>query len=262
MMGANDKILRPVHPNAGIEAQYRKKLKALIAAMQASIVNRLTAVYKNNEPLIAKDSMPADELQKAITQMADEWQARFDEGSHRLAEWFAQKTKNYADGTLHNILRDAGFTVEFRMTETMQDAYSAVIHEQVGLIKSIAAEHLQEVQGLVMRSVQQGRNLGELSAELQKRYGVTKRRAALIARDQNNKATAIITRVRQKNLGITHAVWKHSHAGKHPRPSHLAADGEVYEIDKGMYLDSKWVWPGTEIMCRCVSKPIIQGFID
>lgn len=261
-MKPNDKILRPVHPNAGIEAQYRKKLKSLIASMQAAIVNRLTAVYRNNEPLIAQDDMPADTLQDAMSQLAQEWQARFDEGSTHLATWFAQKTKNYADGTLHNILRDAGLTVEFKLTDPLKDAYSAIAHEQVGLIKSIAAEHLQEVQGLVMRSVQQGRNLGELSDELRKRYGITKRRAALIARDQNNKATATVTRVRQKELGITQAVWKHSHAGKHPRPSHLKADGETYDVDKGMYLDGKWVWPGTEINCRCVSKPIIPGFPD
>ena len=263
-MNPNDKVLRPVHPNAGIEAEYRRRLKRIIAEMQASITQRLKAVYQNNEPLIAQDdvTVPADKLQAAITALAAEWQERFDAGSQHLATWFAQKTKSYTDGTLHNILRDSGFAVPFNLTDTLKDAYSAVAHEQVGLIKSIASEHLQEVQGLVMRSVQLGRNLGDLTADLKKRYGITNRRAALIARDQNNKATATIARVRQKGLGITQAVWKHSHAGKHPRPSHLKADGDLYDIDKGMYLDGKWVWPGTEINCRCVSRPVIKGFLD
>nr|WP_277347156.1 phage minor head protein [Collimonas pratensis] len=131
--------------------------------------------------------------------------------------------------------------------------------EQVGLIKSIASQHLTEVQGLVMRSVADGRDLGTLAKGLEDRYGITKRRAALIARDQNNKATATITRVRQDSLGITEAVWMHSHAGKHPRPSHVAANGKRYTIKEGMYLDGVWTWPGREIGCRCISKSVIPG---
>ncbi|WP_257785984.1 hypothetical protein [Burkholderia ubonensis] len=40
---------------------------------------------------------------------------------------------------------------------------------------------------------------------------MTKRRAAFIAHNQNSKATATITRVRQEGLGITEAIWLHSH---------------------------------------------------
>ncbi len=251
-----EKTLRPVIPNAGIEATYRKKLKRLIAEMQASITYWLEQRYRAS---MAQDATPADDLQRTMTHLAEQWQARFDEGAQRLADWFAQKTKNYADGTLQGILKDSGFAVKFTMTEPMENAYSAVIHEQVGLIKSIASEHLQEVQGLVMRSVQQGRTLGELSQELEKRYGITKRRAALIARDQNNKATAVLTRTRHQQLGITQAKWRHSHAGKHPRPSHVAFDGKTYDIDKGAYIDGEWILPGELINCRCTARPVLPG---
>jgi uncharacterized protein with gpF-like domain len=107
--------------------------------------------------------------------------------------------------------------------------------------------------------VQAGRDLGYLSKELQDRYGITKRRAALIARDQNNKATAVITRVRQQELGVTECVWLHSHGGKHPRPSHVAADNKKYDVSKGMFLDGKWTWPGVEVNCRCVARAVIPG---
>ena len=147
------------------------------------------------------------------------------------------------------------------MTDTLRDAYQAVIAEQVGLIKSIASQHLTHVQTLVMQSVQKGGDLHTLSKQLESQYGVTKRRAALIARDQNAKATAVITKVRQREIGVTTAIWKHSHAGKVPRPSHLAADGQEYDIDKGMYLDGVWTWPGMEINCGCFSRPVISGFI-
>ena len=159
------------------------------------------------------------------------------------------------------MLKDAGFAVEWKLTPAANEVMQATIGEQIGLIRSIAQQHLTAVEGLVMRSVTTGRDLKQLTDDLQHQFGVTRRRAALIARDQNNKATATITRVRQQELGITHAVWVHSHGGKEPRPSHLKAgkEGVVYEIAEG-WLDpdvGERIWPGTLINCRCVCKPIM-----
>lgn len=255
-----DQVLREVHPNRGIEMEYRRRLMRLIADMQHSVTYWLSARYKQNQPRIAQDATPASALQDEMDRLGKQWLKNFDEGAEKLASWFAQKTKNYTDGTLALILKDAGFSVDFTMTATMRDAYHAVINEQVGLIKSIPRQYLLEVQGMVMRSVQTGGDLSHITEELQKRYGITRRRAETISRDQNNKATSVISRVRQQELGITEAVWRHSHAGKEPRPSHLKADGERYEIAKGMYIEGEWIWPGEKINCRCSSRPIIPGF--
>jgi SPP1 gp7 family putative phage head morphogenesis protein len=133
----------------------------------------------------------------------------------------------------------------------------------VGLIKSVAQQYLADVQGDVMRSVSEGRKLDDLAAALEHRHGVTKRRAALIARDQNNKATAVFERVRQQELGITKARWQHSAGGKEPRPEHVAwgREGKIYDVKEGMLQeDGKRVWPGTEINCRCFSIPLIPAW--
>ena len=255
--------LKPVRPNAGIEANYRRRLIALIDHMNASVIYWVGAAYKANAP-IALDASPAMELRSTMRKLTRRWQAKFDKGADRLGAWFAQKNKDYSDGSLQKILKDAGFTVEFKMTSAMNDAYQAVIGENVKLIESIASQHLAKVEVLVMQSVQQGRDLGALTESLTKQFGVTKRRAALIARDQNNKATATITRTRQLGLGITQAKWRHSSAGKEPRPEHVHFDGQLYDVAKGMYskVDDEYVWPGTAINCRCSSAPVIPGFID
>jgi SPP1 gp7 family putative phage head morphogenesis protein len=148
-------------------------------------------------------------------------------------------------------------SVRFTMSAAARDVLQATTGANVALIKSIAAQHLSEVEGLVMRSVTEGRNLGYLATQIEARYGLTKRRAGLVARDQNNKATATLQRVRQQGLGITHAVWVHSRAGAHPRPEHVAFSGQQYEIDKGAFLEGEWVWPGTAINCRCVCRPVL-----
>ncbi len=189
------------------------------------------------------------------------WTRRFDDLSANLAKYFATAAADRVDGALAQMLKDAGFAVEWKLTPAANEVMQATIGEQVGLIRSIAQQHLTAVEGLVMRSVTTGGDLKQLTDDLQHQFGVTRRRAALIARDQNNKATATITRVRQQELGITHAVWVHSHGGKEPRPSHLKAgkEGVVYEIAEG-WLDpdvGERIWPGTLINCRCVCKPIM-----
>lgn len=259
--------LKPVHPNIGIEVAYRKKLHALVEDMNKSLIYWLGAEYKASGAM-TMDESPAAAMRAAMRKMARRWQRNFDRGADELAVWFAQKTKDYADVALKNILKDAGFAVEFKMTPTMQNAYESVIGEQVGLIRSIASQHLTRVETMVMQSVQVGRDLGTLTDNLQKEFGVTRRRAAFIALDQNNKASAILTNERQRGLGLKQARWRHSHAGKVPRPSHVAAGaanvgkGEIYDIDKGLYLDGVWTWPGREIGCRCSQRGIIPGFIE
>jgi SPP1 gp7 family putative phage head morphogenesis protein len=263
--------LRAVRPNLGIAAEYQRRLDALIGEMQASLTYWMTAGYRQNLPRIgivedaaatAGRYAPASVLQRRFNRLSRRWQRQIDDAAPKLAAWFAKAATDRSDAALKKILKDGGFTVSFDPTPTTTDVFRATLNENVSLIKSVAAQHLADVEQIIMRSVSQGRGAGEVSKALQARYGVTKRRAALISRDQNNKATAAITRARQQQLGITEAIWQHSTAGKHPRPSHVAANGKRYEVAKGMYLDGVWTWPGVEINCRCVAISVVPALDD
>jgi hypothetical protein len=88
--------------------------------------------------------------------------------------------------------------------------------------------------------------------------GMTKRRAAEIAGILNNKATALMQRTRQVALGITQAKWLYSGAPCKLNPksslapderqdaAHKTANGKLFDVGKGMFLDGKWTWPGVE----------------
>lgn len=241
--------LRPMRANARLEAIYRKKLLKLVDDMNDSILYWLSASYKTFDAEMAQDANPIKALQKTVKELALRWLKNFKVGADKLAEWHTNAVLNMTDSQLQGTLKDAGFTVKMQMTESMQAAYDAVIAEQVGLITNISVQQSAQIETLVMQSVQAGRDLKTLTDELESRFGITRRRAKLIARDQNNKATQTLTRQRQKDLGITQAIWKHSHAGKVPRPSHVKADGKVYDLDKGMYLDGEWTFPSMEINC-------------
>lgn len=254
--------LSPVRPNAGLRAGYHAKLDAAVEQMHRSVMYWLRAAYRANAPEIAADASPARVLRAAMRKLGRRWLRRFDELGPELAAYFATAASERVDGALADMLRKKGFTVRFKTTAAQNDAYQAIIGQNVGLIKSVAAKYLSDIEGDVMRSVMAGRDLGTLTKTLEKTYGVTKRRAALIARSQNNMATSTLTRVRQNELGIKKAKWLHSSGGRVSRPEHVAFSGKLYDVDKGHdFGDGEGpTWPGMPINCRCTSVPIIPGF--
>lgn len=243
---------------------YRKRLRKLIDAMMADVERLVARSWEDNPPrTLAQDEAPVTQLRKMFRELATNWAKRFDKGAADLAKHFAKASRRRSDAQLKAILRKAGMSVDFTMSRAMQDAMAAVVAENVGLIKSIPEQYLGRVEQATMRSVAAGRDMAALKKDISRLRVVTSRRAALIARDQNNKATASLQRVRQMELGITQAIWMHSYGGHHPRKSHLKNDGKRYDVAKGWYdpEEKRWIIPGELINCRCVSRSVIPGMI-
>ena len=258
----NERVLRPVRPNVGIEVAYRKKLDALIQQMQKSTLYWITAAYRERPPEMAQDESPAAFLRRKIKDLTARWLKNFNDAAPNMAAWFAESTEKRSADAMKKILKDGGFTVEFKMTPAMRDIADATIAENVSLIRSVPSQFFTQIEGIVYRSVTAGGDLSTMTKELQAQFGVTRRRAAFIARDQNAKMTAAFSRAKSLEAGLTTALWQHSHGGREPRKSHLANSGKEYDIAKGWYdPDAKVVcWPGTLPNCRCISKPIVRGF--
>jgi SPP1 gp7 family putative phage head morphogenesis protein len=256
------KTLRAVQPNAGIRAKYQRRLERQIAAMIKSYRHFLLAAYRRNPPAIAMDATSSKELEYELRTLGRRWRKSFEDMADGLGNYFAKSVATRSDAALRKIMKDAGWTVRLKMTEAMRDVLNATVEENVSLIRSIPQQFHYQVEGLVMRSVAAGRDLGTLKSELETRFKITRKRAELIARDQNNKATNQLARVRQIEMGIEEAVWMHSHAGKQPRPTHKKNHGRTFDLAKGWYDPAvqKHILPGELINCRCTSKPIVKGF--
>lgn len=260
--------VRAVHANAGVEAWYAAQLQALVLRMHNDVSTAVIRVYAERLDfgVMAHDATknPSILLRRALEKWGGLWVRKLDRLSLSLSRQFARKNFTVTQAAMRSAFRDAGFTVQFSPTPASVTAYHAVAAEQVNLIKSIPAEYLKAVESNVWTSVMKGGDLHSLSQNLQKNYGVTAKRAALIARDQNNKATATIERERQMELGITDAYLQHSGGGKTPRPTHVAADGKRYKIARGFWdpdANGKgkgaFVQPGELVNCRCTNRPIL-----
>ena len=258
-MKPKPKVARAVWPNAGTRQRYRRRLLALIGEMAGSVEYWLKAQRKVEPPVLATDSTPSEQMREEVKRLFEQWQARFDETAPKVAAEFIKGQFRGTDAAMRQALRDAGWSIEFTMTPAMRDAFEASLAENVGLIKSIPAQYLQEVEGIVMRNYAAGRDLKSMAAEIRGRYKVAANRAVLIARDQSNKSSAVVQRARQLEIGIKQSIWMHSHAGKTPRPTHVAMNGKRYEIAKGMWDSAvkKWILPGELIGCRCAGRSVL-----
>jgi SPP1 gp7 family putative phage head morphogenesis protein len=257
--------MRPARPSAALRIEYQRRLERLIDEMHRSFVYWLTATYRDREDdiVIASDHSPARDLADQLRRRAKQWRKMFDEKAPPLARLFISKVDQHAtNATKQAAVALTGMSVSVKDTLLTNTVMQATVEENVSLIKSISADYASEVEGLVMRSVAAGRDLKTLTDELEQRYQITRRRAKLIANDQNNKATAQMARARQLSLGVTKARWLHTGGGKHPRPEHVEANGKVFDLDKGLYIRGKWTFPGEDINCGCVAAPLIPGVDD
>jgi uncharacterized protein with gpF-like domain len=261
-----DKILRPVRPNAGTEAAYRRALVEAIDEMELEVLHCLRRVGAQQEPpTLARDESLADVLRLALRDLVSRWTWRFEEMAPRLAAYFATRVSERSRSTLGRILRAGGIAIEFGITPAQEDVLQATVIKNVALIRSIPQRYLGAVEEMVMGSVQAGHDVGALATQLRAQGQVTKKRAAFIARDQNSKATAAMLRASHLEAGIDQAVWHHSHAGREPRPTHVRAgrEGVVFSVRDG-WLDpheGRRIQPGELINCRCSSRPVIRGLV-
>jgi SPP1 gp7 family putative phage head morphogenesis protein len=260
MKPTQPKTCKAIHANRGVEIAYRRRLQNIIADMHGSLEYWIKASYRKDPPRmlgLAQDAAPSAKMQKVMRELAKRWVGKFDDWAPKIAEAYLQGMFKATDSAFRQALKDAGWAVDFKMTPVMRDAFDASLAENVGLIKSIPAQYLQQVEGVVMRSYAAGRDLETMVKELQALYPKIGARAELIARDQSNKANAVVNRARQLELGITEAIWLHSHGGKEPRLSHVAADGKRYKIADGCLIDGELIQPGEKINCRCSCRSIL-----
>lgn len=253
----SDAVMPEIKPSAAIEGEYYRLLMGIIRDIKKELDDALVSEYHDKAKRELANDGISDWIAHVADYLLDKWNRKLDGLGNEIAKLFVDKTVTNYDARLTSLLRRRGFTVRMQNSEKTLDALRAAMGENVGLIKSIGTEYLSKVQMHVWQSVTGGYDLKTLTDNLQHDFHIARNRAVTIARDQANKAHAVIEQARRKELGIKEAIWIHSHAGKQPRESHVKAHGKKFDIEKGMYIDGEWILPGEKINCRCGSKAIL-----
>jgi RNase H-fold protein (predicted Holliday junction resolvase) len=86
------------------------------------------------------------------------------------------------------------------------------------------------------------------------------KRIRTIAENQLNYSTTIIYNNKALELGLQKAIWKHPPKTAyitHGRPSHIAANGKIFDLEKGCYIDNEYIQPAEKINCLCYCQYVV-----
>jgi len=270
--------LGSIRPSAAVSSWYDSYLKKLIVEMRKDVEQAILAEYSKN-PSKSK-------LDHLINGLNKTWGKFFNAKADALARGLVVRSLRHYDQAFNAELKSAKIpsrpipkkeisalgmdalpklnAIKFQITDRLQETIDRGVRDNVDLITSVPTEYLDSVRSRVREAVEKGRDTEALARDLRERFDITARRARTIATDQNNKITAQINQTRQRDLGITQAVWIHTAASLNPRESHAEFNGEVYDVEEGVDFDDGFgpVLPGEAINCGCLSRSIIPGYDD
>lgn len=173
-----------------------------------------------------------------------------------LASTAGDDISQYNRGQLSKVLKSA-FGVNLTHTEpwlsTQLDLFTS---QNADLIKNITTKAVGDIRGIVTRGFAQGTSLRDMGANLEKRIGITRNRAKLIARDQTSKLNGQLTQLRQQQNGISKYTWITA-GDERVRPTHAANDGLVFSWDNPPATGN----PGDAVNCRCIASPVLDDLL-
>lgn len=256
----------PLQYNAAAAVRYVAALSSLVAQMTAQTNREILRLFKTDAASahFGEDATIASQSRILMTSLADRFNDLFAKKAKPLSESMVSDASKNGTRALHSSLQklSGGMSLKTSLgSSSLSNITKAAVTENVSLIKSIASEYLQKVEGAVMRSITTGNGLQDLVPALEDYEGQTHRRAKNIALDQTRKAYNSINKGRMQALGVKKFMWHHSGGGAHPREEHVQMDGEVYSFDRLPVIDRRTGErgiPGQAPNCRCTMSPVFD----
>lgn len=147
------------------------------------------------------------------------------------------------------------------------DTIKLWVSENVNLIKSLPRDNLVRMKNIIKSGFRNGLTLTEMSKEISRQYGMGKRSARLLARDQLSTLNAQITKKQQDDAGVSKYKWSTSN-DERVRPCHAELDGNIiswddppemwYDTKEGRVYTGRKCHPGEDYLCRCVAIPVFE----
>lgn len=254
---------KPLHYPAPVAERYDRELDKLIRAMTGAYEREINALWKELPP-IAMDASLASQSRITLNKLKARFAKLFRDTAPTITERMLGGVDKYSESSLKQSLKElsGGVTLTTAvMPAALVESMKAATTENVALIKSVAEQYHERIEGAVMRSIQQG---GEgrktIMDELNKIGGMSQRRAKLISSDQVRKATTASNAMRAQQLGIKKFRWLHSGGSAEPREKHIKASGKIFEYANPPKIGDKGeaVLPGQSIACKCVAIPVLE----
>lgn len=245
--------LRPIDPRTSAEVEYQRILFRMLTAMLRAVKDDILPAVSVERTMLTMDSV-GDRIS----------------GVFGLYRRLVDKLKEQATGLSRALMRVEAdrHTERFRETATaalgidlkavireadIGEAVSLAAERNAGLIESLSADTVKKVEQATLENLTSGGSAKQLEKQLAEDFGVAKRKAKFIARDQTAKLTGDLNRIRQTQAGIGKYRWATSR-DERVRASHRANEGKVFSWSDPPSTGH----PGSAPRCRCRAIAIIE----
>jgi len=196
-------------------------------------------------------------LEAAVRRAQEAFERALDTEEMRdIARRNAKRVERHNAREVEKQLKESRSAVGLQRLSTKQAASirSSFVKRNVSLIKTIPSKHFQRLEEEIGKAFDKGTSSRVLKKTIREIGGVSKRRAALIARDQVGSLNSRLTKEKQKANGVAHFIWR-TVGDERVREEHEVLDGQRFPIDKGAPDEG---FPGEPINCRCFSEPVFN----
>jgi SPP1 gp7 family putative phage head morphogenesis protein len=132
-----------------------------------------------------------------------------------------------------------------------QDYISSRIKTNTKLITNLRDDYVDSLNTILFSSYQKGLPLKQLTKDIKNQFGISQRKAKLIARNETKNTNTQLNHKQAKSLGFEKGVWLGSEDARE-REQHNKHNNKEYKIGVGLD-DGKGGTeePGDAINCRC-----------
>lgn len=203
-------------------------------------------------PALTTDASGA-ELTWLVDQAARQADATLIYQTERLGRWVSRVGAWHGSKTISGVKSALGVEIEpfIRLTD-VRGLLDDAVRANVALIRSVNSDNRSRIENIIYDGFANRRTKKYITDALADAMGITKRRARLIANDQAFKLGIALTAYRNRQMGISEYIWRHT-PNEHPRPHHVLRNGNVYRWDQPPY-DG---FPGYAISCHCLAESVV-----
>ncbi len=163
--------------------------------------------------------------------------------------------------------------IEPVLTEESRKRLAAEYTDNLKLyVKKFSGEEIHKLREIVQGNANEGYRFDKLIPDLQKRYGISARKAKFLARQETAIYMSKYHEQRYREAGVGRYIWSTSHdakvrpaLGTHGTDNHRVLEGRIFEFSKPPIVDTatgRRKNPGQDYNCRCTPIPILDTQTD
>jgi SPP1 gp7 family putative phage head morphogenesis protein len=256
-------VLRPIASSVAFEEALRLATIRILREAAGRVASQVLPAALSAKAQLMRDDLNwferamralRDFLDGAVEGARAEWRRAFEAEEGRHSRRFNEAMRSAIGIDLGSVIVGEGIEAQLQ----------AAVQRNISLVRGLTSDVAKRLEAKLLDALTKGLASREIEKIITGEFGVARRRAKLIARDQAASFNGDLNRIRQSAAGVKEYVWSTSldervrgnPEGRYPnaRPSHWDREGKTF----------KWSsppsdgHPGQPINCRCTARAVIE----